>query len=112
MRRLLLITSLITAPMAWAIEDSLAEEGKGIYNQTCVACHATHGKGAFPGVPDLTNANGPMAKSDQVLLENIINGFQSPGSVMAMPAKGGNPSLSEADLVAVLAYLRSEFGGP
>ena len=29
---------------------------------------------------------------------------------MAMPSKGGNPALTEEDIRAVLAYLRTEFG--
>jgi septal ring factor EnvC (AmiA/AmiB activator) len=36
-------------------------------------------------------------------------GFQSPGSPMAIPARGGNPSLGQADIVKVLAYLHEQF---
>lgn len=84
--------------------------GKAIYDQTCVACHGVNGKGAIPGVPDLTHKDGRMSQSDDVLLFNIINGLQSPGSTMAMPPKGGNSELSESDLRAVMGYLRSTFG--
>jgi hypothetical protein len=39
----------------------------------------------------------------------IGEGFQSPGSQMAMPAKGGNPDLTRGDLVNVLSYIREHF---
>ncbi len=84
--------------------------GKEIYQQTCVACHGVDGKGAFPGVPDFTQPDGRLSKSDEVLLQHVRNGFQSPGSPMAMPPRGGNGSLSDADLSTVIRYLRSEFG--
>jgi len=84
--------------------------GKETYNQTCVSCHGADGKGAFPGVPDLTDSNGRLGKPDDVLLKNITEGFQSPGSAMAMPPKGGNPNLSDADIERVLRYLRQTFG--
>jgi len=84
--------------------------GKVIFDQTCVACHAPNGKGALPGVPDFTRKDGRLAKSDDVLLQHIANGYQSPGSPMAMPPRGGNTSLSEGDLRNVLNYLRETFG--
>lgn len=84
--------------------------GEAIYNQTCVACHGADGKGAMPGVPDLSRKDGPLAKSDEKLLKRIIEGFQSPGSPMAMPAKGGNPSLTDQDIREVLSFLRSTLG--
>jgi mono/diheme cytochrome c family protein len=84
--------------------------GKQIYDQTCVACHGADGTGGMPGVPDFTNPAGALSKSDDVLMQNILGGFQSPGSPMAMPAKGGNPDLNAADASAVLDYLRGSFG--
>jgi len=84
--------------------------GKEIYAQTCVACHSTDGKGAFPGVPDLTRKDGLLSKPDSELLNKVMGGFQSPGSPMAMPPKGGNTSLTEGDIQNVIKYLREEFG--
>ena len=84
--------------------------GKETYEKTCIACHAPDGKGAFPGTPDFTDSRGALAKSDDVLLSHIKNGFQSPGSPMAMPPKGGNPNLTEKDIAAVLKHIRETFG--
>lgn len=83
--------------------------GKDIYNQTCVACHGANGAGAIPGTPDFTSPGGALSKSDEELITSITVGFQSPGSPMAMPAKGGNPDLNAADVAAVLGYLRESF---
>jgi len=87
-----------------------AEIGKVVYSQTCIACHGANGKGAIPGVADFTKVDGSLNKTDVELLKNITDGFQSPGSFMAMPPKGGNPGLTEDDIKAVLAYLRTTFG--
>jgi len=84
--------------------------GKSIYEQTCVACHGADGTGLMPGVPDFTAADGPLSKPADLLLQHISDGFQSPGSPMAMPAKGGNPALNEADIRAVLGYVKGRFG--
>ena len=84
--------------------------GREVYEGTCSACHGADGSGALPGVPVLTAHDSPLANPDEVLVERMMNGFQSPGSPMAMPAKGGNPSLTEEDIRAVLGYLRAEFG--
>lgn len=84
--------------------------GKAIYEQTCVACHGKDGRGELPGVPDLTKSAGPLAKPKADLVHNVMEGYQSSGSLMAMPAKGGNPSLSETDVRKVVEYLLKEFG--
>jgi cytochrome c5 len=40
---------------------------------------------------------------------HVLNGFQTPGSAMAMPSMGGNPSLSEADVAKLADYMKSTF---
>ncbi|HFD79028.1 MAG TPA: c-type cytochrome [Gammaproteobacteria bacterium] len=84
--------------------------GKDIYSQTCIACHGADGKGVLPGVPDFTRKDGRLSKPDATLLKHVTEGFQSPGSPMAMPPKGGNSSLTEGDLKNVIEYLHQEFG--
>ncbi len=84
--------------------------GQDIYGETCVACHGASGTGNVPGAPDFTRSSGVLAKTDEVLVRNMMDGFQSPGSPMAMPPKGGNPALNETDIRAVLAYMRKAFG--
>lgn len=83
--------------------------GKAVYEGTCVACHGADGKGAIPGAPNFTEKNGRLSKPDGVLKKHILEGFQSPGSPMAMPPKGGNPSLTQADVDNVVHYLREKF---
>jgi len=84
--------------------------GKRIYFKNCTSCHGPNGKGAFPGVPSLTGSKGPLSKPDQILLRNIEKGFQSPGSHLSMPPKGGNPSLTKKQIRDVLRYMHNEFG--
>lgn len=102
---------LVAAALAGASAASLAApSGKEIYEATCIACHGADGKGALPGVPDLSSPSGPMKSGDELLLKRTRDGYQSPGSPMAMPPKGGNPSLTDEDLKAVLIYIRRSFG--
>lgn len=113
MRIAVLLGVALASAWAFADNDSAAvavTAGQATYSQTCIVCHGANGKGAIPGVADLTAADGPLSKSDDELIKSIIEGFQSPGSMLAMPAKGGNPTLTEADAKAVLAYLRAARG--
>ncbi len=90
--------------------EASAISGKTVYHQTCVTCHGANGKGVFPGVPNFGAKDGPLSKPDEVLLRHIIEGFQSPGSPMAMPPKGSNPDLTQSDIRNVLQYIRDTFG--
>jgi mono/diheme cytochrome c family protein len=86
---------------------SVGQSGEQIYKQTCIACHGPNGQGAIPGVPKFSDR---LSKSDENLLNSITNGFQTEGSPMAMPAKGGNSSLTDADIKEVLSYIRESVG--
>jgi cytochrome c5 len=43
-------------------------------------------------------------------VQSILEGKQTAGSPLAMPPKGGNPNLTEADARALVVFLRAEFG--
>ncbi len=106
MRLLLACVCLLLGGQALA--DGL-EAGKSIYEQTCIACHGPDGKGAIPGIEQLTE-KGALAKSDETLFASIKDGSHSSGAAISMPAKGGNPSLTDGDIEAVLAFIRQRFG--
>lgn len=91
-------------------ESEVIAAGKASYSVTCIACHGADGTGAIPGVPNLAGKDSPLSKSDEELAKNITEGFQSPGSMMAMPANGGNSALTDDDVKALVAFLRDAFG--
>lgn len=105
-RSVLLIASLF---LLGAAQTAVAAEGKALYEATCIACHGPKAQGAIPGVPDLAKG-GRLTKPDAELVANILNGFQSKGSPMAMPPKGGNPNLTAADAKALVTYMRTLAG--
>jgi len=105
--------SLVIVALASFVTPAFAsgsEVGEKVYAQTCIACHGTNGKGAIPGVSDFTKSDGPLAKLDDTLFASIRDGLATPGKPLSMPPKGGNPSLSDEEIRAVLEYLRSSFG--
>ncbi len=96
--------------IAGRVDDSPSTmSGSDIYAQTCIACHGANGKGTVPGAPNFSRSGGVLSQSDEVLLDHVKNGFKSAGSPMAMPARGGNASLNDADIRGVIEYLKSEF---
>lgn len=104
---LLAASGLTYAGLALAAGDR--GRGAAVFNGTCIACHGSDGSGNLPGVPDLAGKSGLLSQNDAVLLERMKEGYQSPGSPMAMPPRGGDPALTDADLMAVLQYMRTEF---
>lgn len=86
-------------------------EGKSIYDGSCVACHADGGVGVDGLGKPLVGSEFVAGLSDSELVEFITVGRDTSDplntSGIAMPPKGGNPSLSDADIDFVVAYLRS-----
>lgn len=85
-------------------------DGERLYAQSCLACHGADGVGVMPGVRDLTEPEGALSKPDELLFLSIRDGIQSADGALAMPARGGNSGLTEADIHALINFLRKNFG--
>jgi mono/diheme cytochrome c family protein len=106
--RLIMLSAMGLAYASLSIAAGDPGRGAVVFNGTCIACHGSDGSGSLPGVPDLAGRTGLLSQDDAVLLKRMAEGFQSPGSPMAMPPRGGDPALTDADLKAVLKYMRKE----
>ncbi len=104
----ILLPITLFTPFSTHAQENI-DQGAKVYEGTCIACHGETGKGEIPGVSDFTLKDGSLAKSDDVLFDHILNGYQSENSDLEMPALGGNEELSEQDIKNVIAYLRATF---
>jgi cytochrome c5 len=81
-----------------------AKAGKSIYDSSCTSCHQS----GLMGAPIVGNKGvwAPrISKGMNVLVSESIKGYQSAKG--RMPAKGGNPDLSDAQVGNAVAYMIS-----
>jgi len=84
---------------AEAVEDVMPmRSGKIVYNQFCVACHAS-GAANAPILGDAEAWKPRIAKGNEVLYKNVINGYK------VMPAKGGCMDCSDEELKASVDFM-------
>lgn len=85
--------------------------GEDLFIGTCSACHGPEGKGVQGLGKDMTTSEFIASKSDAELVEFIKEGRDPSHPLndtgVAMPPKGGNPSLSDEDLYDIVAYVRT-----
>ncbi|CAI8199716.1 MAG: sulfur oxidation c-type cytochrome SoxX [Sulfurovum sp.] len=90
--------------------EALVKEGEKIFNTkslgNCVACHAINGKSL-----DAPGSMGPVLTGlayypDEYLYEIIYNSNEK-NPISQMPAFGKNGWLSESQIKAVVAYLKT-----
>jgi cytochrome c5 len=89
-----------TAPVE---EAPKALSGAEVVKTSCFACHGTGAAGA-PKIGDSAAWKPRVEQGMKTLVEHALKGFKT------MPAKGGNPALSEADLEAAITFMLSETG--
>tara|TARA_R110002095_G_scaffold124544_2_gene108168 strand:+ start:1076 stop:1405 length:330 start_codon:yes stop_codon:yes gene_type:complete len=109
MKKILMCCLLGASMSATAVYSDELTEATNTYQNLCSACHGADGKGVLPGVPDFTKADGRLSKTDAALASSILDGFKSPGSPMAMPPKGGMPSMSQKQADDLVKYLKLNF---
>lgn len=85
--------------------------GSKVYASTCITCHGPGAKGLKSLGKDLTTSEFVSKSNDDALLAFVKRG-RSPGEPenttgIAMPPKGGNPALTDDQILDVIAYLRS-----
>ena len=83
--------------------QALLERGEAVYTTNCVVCHQANGAGTPPVFPTLVDA--PKVVGDAAAtVDVVVNGVQG----TAMQAFG--KQLNDADLAAVITYIRSSWG--
>ncbi|MGM0701738.1 MAG: c-type cytochrome [Pseudomonadota bacterium] len=98
-----LSTAILAGAAALAFTTSAQAEpdGKAVYDSVCMACHMT-GAADAP-ITGETDAWAPrIEQGKETLYDHSINGFN------AMPAKGGNASLSDEEVKAAVDYMVEE----
>jgi cytochrome c5 len=77
--------------------------GQEVYNKVCAACHAVGVLNA-PKVGVKDQWEPRFAQGLGVLVTHAVTGIR------AMPAKGGNPALTETNIQESIAYMLGETG--
>ena len=92
-------------------DPALIAEGQALFEQACAACHGSEGEGVANLGVRLTDSEIVLAHESSEALDMIRNGRlpdapeNTTGGVM--PPSGGRPDLTDEQLLAIVAYLRS-----
>lgn len=98
-------TAAVSAPVVAVAAASAAPEnviGKSVYGKTCSLCHAS-GAGGAPKPGDKADWGPRIAQGMDVLHKHAIEGFT--GAKGQMPARGGNPALTDDEVKAGVDYM-------
>jgi len=90
---------------ASAVVQVKDRDGQQIYQASCVACHGAGIAGA-PKVGDKGQWAARVSAGTEALYQGALMGKQSPAGVM--PAKGGNPSLSDHDVKVAVDFMLAQ----
>ena len=90
---------------ASAVVQVKDRDGQQVYQASCVACHGAGIAGA-PKVGDKGQWAARVSAGTEALYQGALIGKQSPAGVM--PAKGGNPSLSDQDVKAAVDFMLAQ----
>lgn len=97
-----------TPSQAASVQASVGDPlvGEKIFASACAACHGPKGQGVPGFSQDMNQSQLITSQTDQELVEFIkVGGL--PGEALVMPPKGGIPSLTDPNLVDIVAYIRS-----
>ena len=89
----------VAAPVTEHVAKSGAEVVKGV----CAMCHAA-GLMNAPKIGDKGQWEPRIAQGYETLVSHAVNGIRT------MPAKGGNPDLTEAEIAAAVAEMANQAG--
>jgi len=78
--------------------NAQAANGSEVYNQTCAMCHAA-GLANAPRFGNKEDWAPRIANGKAALLKSALNGKN------AMPARGGNPKLSDDEVSAAVDFM-------
>ncbi len=96
MKRTMIIITTAAAALFGAVQIAVAADGKAVFEKSCIGCH----KVMSPKLEGEKAKWEPILKGgNDALVASVIKGKG------AMPPKGGNASLAEADVKAAVEYM-------
>ena len=88
-----------------------ADAGKEQYDMLCIACHGPGGEGIEGLGKPFTTSEFLREKSDEEMVAFITTGRSMSDPLnttgVDMPAKGGNPALTEDQILDIIAFVRT-----
>lgn len=103
--------ALLRPPVA-APGAAPAVDGRQLFGAKCAACHQASGLGVSGVFPPLAGAEWVLG-SEKVLISILLHGVQGELEVKGNKYSGVMPAfgtLTDAELAAVLSYIRSDWG--
>lgn len=83
-------------------EEAANDAGKKVFGATCSLCHASGAAGA-PVFGNKADWGPRIAQGMDVLYKHALEGFT--GAKGTMPARGGNPKLTDDEVKAAVNYM-------
>src|SRR5690242_13809025 len=77
--------------------------GEQVVKEVCQTCHGA-GLLNAPKIGDQAAWKARIAQGDKTLIAHAVNGIRT------MPAKGGNPSLSDAEVARAVVWMANQSG--
>ncbi len=106
-----LILATATPQTVAVLDPDMVSKGSNLYQATCAACHGFNAMGISGLGKTLIGSEYVNGIGDDELLAFLNVGRQAFDPLnttgVMMPPKGGNPTLTDDDLRAVIAYIRS-----
>ena len=99
------------APAQPTYDVATLERGESLFGIFCTACHGPDAKG-LPGLGlNLTTSEFVKTSDDAELIKFVIQGraVDHPDNTTgkAMPPRGGFPSMGDAQITSIIAYIRT-----
>jgi cytochrome c5 len=100
-----LASCLLLAGCSESPEQAELKLGQQIWDGTCKVCHL-NGLGGAPAKGNRKVWAPRIEQGLEVLIAHALNGFD--GAEGSMPARGGNPALSDSEVAAAVKYMVSK----
>jgi mono/diheme cytochrome c family protein len=100
-------------PVAGAPVSGASVDGASVFSSRCAACHQATGQGLPGAFPPLAGSEYVTGEEERVV-RIVLRGLTGPVTVKGQSFNGAMPAwadvLSDAEIAAVLSYVRSSWG--
>jgi mono/diheme cytochrome c family protein len=104
---------VLGAPAGGAPVSGAQVDGAAVFSNRCAACHQATGQGLPGAFPPLAGSEFVLGEAERVV-RIVLHGLSGPVTVKGQAFNGAMPAwadlLSDAEIAAVLTYVRSSWG--